>query len=320
MSGLITKYKLFKKRISQIDELSGKVDDLQKAIGRIELRQLNLKPQFTQPLHQYEFKVFSQWGEDGIIQFLINKIRIDNKVFIEFGVQDYKESNTRFLLQNDNWAGLIIDASSDNVKTVMNDPVYYRNQLNAICAFIDKDNINELISSNGIVGDIGLLSIDIDGNDYWIWEAIDCINPRIVICEYDSLLGYERAVTTPYDKNFERTKAHYSFLYGGSSIAALHKLAVRKGYTLVGSNSAGNNAFFVRTDVLGNIASLSPELAYVKAQFRNSKDQNGNLTFLNFEDSLKLIGDMSMYDVEKNSLIKVRDIRKSHIGISDNNG
>jgi hypothetical protein len=305
---MISKIRRIQKRLSQIDELARRLEDLQKAVGRLELRQLNLDVQSMSQLQRYEFKVFSQWGEDGIIQYLVNNIEIVHKTFVEFGVQDYKESNTRFLLQNNNWSGLIMDASAEDIQAVKNDPIYYRNNLNAVCAFIDKDNINKLLQNNGMRGDIGLLSIDIDGNDYWIWQAIDCVKPRIVICEYDSLLGYEKAVTTPYEKNFDRTKAHYSFLYGGASIAALHKLGTQKGYALVGSNSAGNNAFFVRNDVLGSLESLTPQRAYVKAQFRNSKDPNGHLTFLSFEDSLSLIHDMPLFDLEKNSLMKVRDI------------
>lgn len=308
MNGLITKVKRLKKRINQIDELVRRVDDLQKAVGRVEARQLLPNVNSTKSLSDYEFKVYSQWGEDGIIQYLINSIEIENKIFVEFGVQDYKESNTRFLLQHNNWSGLVIDASLQGIQKIKQDELYFRNNLRAVCAFIDRDNINTIISENGFKGDIGLLSIDIDGNDYWIWEAITCVNPRIVICEYDSLLGYERAVTTPYDKNFDRTKAHYSFLYGGASIVALHELGRKKGYSLVGSNSAGLNAFFVRNDVLAALHILTPQQAYVKAQFRNSKDKSGSLIFSSFEESIKIISDMQLYDLEKKSLIKVCDV------------
>jgi hypothetical protein len=308
MNGIITKYKRLQKRFFQIDELVRRVDDLQKAVARIELRQIIPNQTPVRSLQDYEFKVYSQWGEDGIIQFLIHSIEVNEKVFVEFGVQDYKESNTRFLLQHDNWSGLVLDASGEDIQAIKNDPLYYRYNLRADCAFIDRDNINDLITRHGISGDIGLLSIDIDGNDYWIWEAINCITPRIVICEYDSLLGPQRSVTTPYDKSFERTKAHYSFLHGGASIAALHALGLKKGYALVGSNSAGNNLFFVRNDLVGSLRTLMPSQAYVKAQFRNSKDPEGNLTYLSFEDSLKLIADLPLFDLERNALIKVRDV------------
>ena len=180
--------------------------------------------------------------------------------------------------------------------------------MRAVTAFIDRDNINTLLRENGITGDIGLLSIDIDGNDYWIWEAIDCISPRIVICEYDSLLGPDRKVTTPYDPAFDRITAHYSFLYGGASLAALDHLARRKGYALVGSNSAGNNAFFVREDVRGTLPAVTPTQAYVQAKFRNSRDRQGRFTFLPFAECRQLIADMPVVDVEQNITIPIRDI------------
>lgn len=308
MAGLITQYRRFKKRIYQIEELGKKLDDLQKAIGRVEARQLMIDSKPSAELRDYEFKVYSQWGEDGIIQYLIDHVEIKNDVFVEFGVQDYKESNTRFLLQHNNWSGLVIDASKEDIQNIKKEELYFRNNLIAICEFIDRDNINKIIVEQGIGGDIGLLSIDIDGNDYWIWEAITAVSPRIVICEYDSLLGDERAVTTPYDKNFVRAKAHYSFLYGGASIVAIDQLGKKKGYSLVGSNSAGNNLFLVRNDVRGDLKVVTPKEAYVKAKFRNSHDEQGRLIYLSFEESLQVMRDLPVFDLENNKTVKVADI------------
>jgi len=238
-------------------EIHSSLQKIQMGIGRIELRQIRILQKSS--LSENEFRVFSQWGEDGIIHYLIHNVPIENKIFVEFGVENYTESNTRFLLQNNNWTGLIIDGSQDNINFIKNDPIYWRYNLKAECAFIDKENINTLIKNSGISGDIGLLSIDVDGNDYWIWEAINCISPRIVICEYNSIFGALAKVTVPYDKNFHRTKAHYSNLYYGASIAALTSLAEAKGYSLIGSNSAGNNVFFVRTDLCSGLQTRQPE-------------------------------------------------------------
>jgi hypothetical protein len=252
--------------------------------------------------------VFSQTGEDGIIQFLIRNIPVRNKIFVEFGVQNYTESNTRFLLQNDNWSGLVIDGSQENINYIKNDPIYWRYNLKAECAFIDCENINTLIKDNGISGDIGLLSVDIDGNDYWVWKAIDCINPCIVICEYNSIFGPDNKVTVPYDKKFYRTKEHYSNLYYGASISALSSLAEKKGYSLVGSNRAGNNVFFVRNDLVGGLQTYKPEDAYMKAQFRESRDVNGNLSFLGFDQRVELIKELEVYDLAAKKNIKINDL------------
>lgn len=292
--------------ISQLLTFPQRLDDLQMALGRIEMRQLAEASSMSTLFN--EFKVYSQNGEDGIIQFLIRNIEIPNKTFIEFGVHNYTESNTRFLLKNNRWSGLVIDGSNENINYIKSDQIYWQHNLKAECAFIDKDNINDLIKTNGLSGDIGLLSVDIDGNDYWVWEAINCISPRIVICEYNSIFGAYKKVTIPYDKYFTDSKAHFSKLYWGASIAAFNYLAQQKGYSLVCSNNMGNNLFFVRNDIIGNLPINSPEKAYVKSQFRISRDIDGRLTFLDFDSGLKLIADMPLYEVDTGKVINVKAI------------
>ncbi|MCS7232155.1 MAG: hypothetical protein RMJ67_08475 [Elusimicrobiota bacterium] len=299
--------KKFRKFI--LGDIERKIELIQLSLGRIELRQIsNLE---VNNLHDVEFKVFSNAGEDGIIQFLIQRIFIKNKIFIEFGVENYTESNTRFLLKNNNWSGLIIDGSIDNIEYIRRDSIYWQYNLKAEHAFITAENINSIIQKNGISGEIGLLSIDIDGNDFWVWKAIECIYPCIVICEYNSLFGPKAKVTIPYNPNFQRTKAHYSNLYFGASLAALEMLGKEKGYSLIGSNSIGSNGFFIRNDLLGYVRPLKPltaEEAYVKSQFRQSRDRKGNLTFLSHEEGLKLIADMPVLDLERNRIFRISEI------------
>ena len=192
--------------------------------GRIWAKMISRKEVITS-IHETEFKVFSQWGDDGIIEYLINCLDIDQKVFIEFGVADYLESNTRFLLMNNNWSGLIMDGSDSNIKKIKQSDYYWKYDLIAKSAFITKENINQLIEEEEIKGEIGLLHIDIDGNDYWIWKEINSIKPIIVIVEYNSVFGSERAITVPYREDFVRTSAHYSNLYAGTSISSFWDLA-----------------------------------------------------------------------------------------------
>jgi len=249
-------------RLRTIEERCRKI---QEALGRIENRQLRYL--LAAEIQQAEFRVFSQWGEDGILQHLLRHVSVSRKIFVEFGVENYTESNTRFLLMNDNWAGLVIDGSAANIEYIKQDEIYWRYNLKAEAAFITKDNINDLIRRNGISGEIGLLSVDIDGNDYWVWDAIDSVIPSIVVVEYNARFGPERAVTVPYDPAFVRAAAHHSNLYWGASLAAFCLLAKRKGYSFVGCNTAGNNAFFVqskhktvrssRTDSSGRVCHVS---------------------------------------------------------------
>ncbi len=274
-------------------------------MGKILVNQLKTSLNQITSLHDAEFKVFSQWGDDGIIQYLINEIEIPDsaKTFIEFGVENYKESNTRFLLVNDNWKGLVMDGSKKNIKQIKNDfYIYWGHDLTVNATFITAENINQLIKDEGFTGEIGLLSIDIDGNDYWIWKAINVVNPIIVIVEYNGVFGIDMAITIPYEPSFYRTKAHYSNLYFGASLLSLCDLAKEKGYSFVGCSSSGNNAYFVRKDKIGDIKILTPKQGYVYSKFRESKDKKGNLTYVGGEKRLDLIKGMKVYNTRTNEI------------------
>lgn len=268
---------------------------IQEALGRIEARQNSDKDGGC--LNDYEFKVYSQWGEDGIIDYLTRKVDIKNNIFVEFGVENYLESNTRYLLVNKNWSGLVIDGDPANVSFIKADPIYWRQNLKADCAFITKENINELLTRNGLAGDIGLLSIDLDGNDYWVWREIEVISPRIVVVEYNFRFGADKAVTIPYDANFMRRQAHYSMIYFGASLQALVNLGKKKGYSLVGCNQHGLNAFFVRTDVLGGLKVLTAEEGYVAGNFREARNQDGQLSLINYAEEQRILQGLPLIEV-----------------------
>ena len=259
-------------------------------------------------IQDYEFKVFSQNGEDGIIQFLIQNTEIKNKIFVEFGVETYKEANTKFLLLNNGWSGLIIDGDKDAMEKIASSDLHWKYDLKSIGNFITKDNINEIIKSAGIEGEIGLLSVDIDGNDYWVFENIDCVNPQILIMEYNSMFGDIHKISVPYDENFVRSQKHYSNLYYGASIAALCDIANKKGYDLVGSNSFGNNLFFIRHDCNKLKIKLTPKEAYVKSKFRESRDENGKLTFLSHKEGLELIKNEPVVNIEDKKTYSIGEV------------
>ena len=274
------------------------------------LSHFNNQKQFVKSLDEVEFQVFSQRGEDGIIQYIINKIEIPNKIFIEFGVETYTESNTRFLLFNNNWSGLVIDGSNENINFIKKDLIYWKYDLVAINSFITKDNINNLIKAYVKTPDIGLLSIDIDGNDYWIWESIDCINPRVIVCEYNSVFGNKKKVTVPYKTDFVRSKEHFSELYFGASLAAFCDLAEKKGYDFVGTSSAGVNAYFVRKDLSEPFIIYKPENGFNESANRDSKNEKGELLFLRHHERLMLINDLPVFDIETKQKTKISDLFK----------
>ncbi len=259
----------------------------------------------VQSLQEVEFSVFSQWGDDGIIQYLINRLDIENRVFIEFGVENYLESNTRFLLMNNNWSGLVMDGSTTNVDIIKSAAYYWKYDLLAKAAFITSENVNSLIGEAGFEGEIGLLHIDIDGNDYWIWKSLTIVEPIIMIVEYNSVFGKKRSITIPYQEDFIRTKAHYSNLYAGASISALCDLAEEKGYAFIGCNSAGNNAYFIKKQYIQELKSLSSEEGYIESKFRESRDKKGQLTYLRGNNRLEEISGLEVFNTRTNKTEKL---------------
>lgn len=267
-------------------------------LGKLLTEKISCKKDINS-LHDVEFKVFSQWGDDGIIQWLVNNIEIPNKCFIEFGVENYIESNTRFLLMNNNWSGLIMDADPKKIDQIKESYYYWKYDISAKSVFIDTGNINDLLSSAHFGKEIGVLHIDIDGNDYWVWKEINSVSPIIVILEYNSVFGADRLITIPYSKNFRRSEAHYSHLYYGASIRALCKLSSEKGYAFIGCNSAGNNAYFIRKDKLNDqVKEIPVEKGYVYSKFRESRDRKGRLTHLIGKDRIDIIKGLPAFNVE----------------------
>lgn len=282
---------------SQLNEVETSVHLMRESLGRIENRQIE-NSSTVNNLGDTEFRAFSQWGDDGIIQYLVREINPQPSIFIEFGVENYKESNTRFLLINNNWTGLIIDGSKKYIEAIKRQPIYWKRNLKAVNEFITVENINSILRSNGVIGEVGLLSVDVDGNDYWIWKAIDCISPAIVVCEYNYRFGSERAVTIPYNANFIRSKAHYSTIYYGASLKALNVLAESKGYVLVGCNSAGNNAFFVRSDIKPlTMKAMSVEESFMKGQYRESRHPDGRLAYLSRDSESEILLNLPVVEV-----------------------
>jgi hypothetical protein len=276
-------------------------NDVEKLLlGRL-LTEQNKKSVSTN-ISDYEFQVFSQWGEDGIIQFIVNTLNLKNKIFIEFGVETYHESNTRFLMMKDNWSGLVIDGSKKNIDIIKKQSIYWKYSLKAVQSFITIENINSTITNNGFKGEIGILSVDIDGNDYWVTEAINCINPIVLVIEYNSTFGSDRAISVPYDPTFVRTSAHHSNLYYGASLPALTHIANIKGYALIGCNSNGNNAFFVRRDKLAPFKELSEKEAFVDAKFREARNKEGELLYLNGPERYNYIKGLSVVNVITNKI------------------
>lgn len=201
-------------------------------------------------LEQYGYKVYSQNDEDGIIQEIFKRIGTTSKTFVEFGVQDGLESNCHYLLFK-GWKGVWLEGNPQYVKVIKKkfNPSIQAGQLKCECAFITRDNINEILSGQLSflqTQEIDLLSIDVDGNDYDIWENIQAIHPRVVIIEYNGKFPPDCTWKMAYNERHIWDGSDWH----GASLKALELLGEKLGYQLVGTNLTGVNAFFVKNDLV----------------------------------------------------------------------
>jgi hypothetical protein len=275
--------------------------------GQIAARQLQGQARLRH-LGEAEFRVTSQWGEDGIIEWLCGKLPQLPRSFVEFGVQNYTEANTRFLLQNRGWKGLILDADDSYMQQVRADEIHWKFDLSAVTAMITAENIDDLITDHGFAGDLGILSVDIDGNDYWVLKAISCVNPAIIIMEINGVFGDLQAITVPYRPDFTRLDAHYSGQYFGCSIMAARRLCEERGYTYLGTNTNGVNAFFLRDDLAPAVLGSLDEVRTWPARHRDSRAADGRLDFVRGIHKYDLIKGLPVYDVSENRLVEISEL------------
>ncbi|MBF0168523.1 MAG: hypothetical protein HQL45_12930 [Alphaproteobacteria bacterium] len=259
-------------------------------------------------LAEAEFKVFSQWGEDGIIEWLVQRIPTISQRFVEFGVENFIEANCRFLLQNRSWRGLVLDGSDKNIKEIQGSAIYWQHDLTASCEFVTAETIDAILIRQGFSGRIGILSIDIDGNDWWVWKSIKAVDPDIVICEMNGVFGDLHPITIPYNPLFQRTKAHSSGLYFGASVGALKYLAERRGYQFLGTSSSGVNAFFVRNDLINHVAMNLSEARAFPSRHRDSRDEKKDLTFIRGQARAEAIADMPVVRVDTGETVRLGDL------------
>lgn len=256
---------------------------------RNEMEAMQRLPKYADPLSliPHGRKVYSQNEEDGIIIEIFNRIGTTNKTFVEFGSGDGLENNTYALLFQD-WNGLWIDGSPKNIRKIREGlpTTIDSGQLAVVESFITKDNINDLISPHIQEKEIDLLSVDIDGNDYFVWDAITCIEPRVLIMEYNARFVPPIRYCMAYDPQHMWNYTDH----GGLSLKFIEEKAAAKGYSLVGCSLSGANAFFVRNDLLAGKfeAPFTAEKHYEPARPHFAKIKSGHPScFRTLEKRLK---------------------------------
>lgn len=208
-------------------------------------------------LNDVEFRAFSQNGEDGILWYILSLIGTTNKRAVEISAGDGSECNCANLIINHGWTALLVDGDERNVakgkEFYSGHPQTFTYPPRFVHAWVDAESVNELLASHEFNGDIDLLSLDIDGVDYWIWHALTEVRPRLVVAEVQVIWGDARSVTVPYHRDFRAEYVDGFGIYSGASLPAFVKLARAKGYRLIGTQRYGFNAFFLRDDVAPTI-------------------------------------------------------------------
>ncbi len=211
------------------------------------VRRLSLDPAklpWPERITARRFGSSSQRGEDGVLLALLDEGAEKTRRFVELGCGD-NGGNSGFLARELGFKGLMVDGDSGDVQALKRELAPRGVKLRR--AWITREGVDELLTDLGFTGEVDVLSIDIDGNDIWVWEALSAVQPRIVVIEYNSALGADRSVAVPYDPDFVRDRTRVMGRYYGASLAALANVGARKGYRLVACENV--NAFFLRSDV-----------------------------------------------------------------------
>jgi hypothetical protein len=201
------------------------------------------------PWREVGFRKYSQFEEDGLLLFIFSLVPPINRKCVELCAGDGRQCNTANLIINHGWWGFLFEGDEDKVKTGVD--FYARNRDTFLHpprftrAWITAENVNEVLERSGVCGPVDLLSLDLDGMDYWVWKAITAVQPQVVVCETHNLVPAGKALAVPYDPKFVCRRKDYR----GASLAAMCKLGREKGYRLIGTHRFGFNAFFLKFGV-----------------------------------------------------------------------
>jgi len=283
--------------------------------------QLNLMRNYYKnvtKLNDVELKIFSQNGEDGIIDYLTNQLRIKKPKFLEIGVGDYSESNTRFIFERTSAKGMVIDCINDLEKKIKKKVKVWKGDLKIINKEINSKNALQLLNKHNMMNNLDLFSLDIDGVDYWILDKLPKFFSKIVVLEYNPTFGFDLEITVPNISNFDRTKYHYSNLCFGMSFRAAVNLMDKKGFYFVGSNFLKNNAFFVskryKKKVYFKNLTIDNTRSNIESNLRESRNRKYKLNYLSDKNKLKEILDCKIVNLrnKKKDIIKIKNLI-SHI-------
>ena len=284
--------------------------DLKYLLGQAAILSSRSNSHTFKNLWDAEVKVFSQWGEDGILDYLCEKTRISKPNIIEIGAGNFTECNSRFIAEFRNANVIAVDARDDLAKVIESSNLYWKTNLVPIVEWVTPDNINDIMQlGKAKFGRTDIFSLDLDGNDYWILNNTDLSDVTIVVAEYNPIFGSKLKVTVPRKDNFDRYIEHYSGLYYGASLCAYIDLLSARDFHFIGTNRVGNNACFIQSKYVNefNFEIKSEYEKFADWRIRESRDQKGNLTYLSTNERLQAINELPLLDL---STMQTHSIKK----------
>ena len=275
------------------------------AINSVRVRKSEIKH-----LWEAEVRIFSQWGEDGILTYLLDSIGVAKPRILEIGAGNFEECNSRFHAEFRNASVYAVDLRPDLKSNCESLDIFWRSTIIPINDYVTPDNINfHIQSAKSLLGGLEIFSLDVDGNDYWILLEADLREVSLVVCEYNPLFGSTKSVTVPREDKFSREEKHYSWLYYGMSLSASIILMKKKGFTFCGSNLAGNNAFFIKNELVQHLSLEIPSTTILERftdwRVREARDVGGRLNFLFGDDRISSIKGLKVLETESNTLIDI---------------
>ena len=280
-------------------------------LGEVQIELAKKNYNKIENIRDAEIKIFSQFGEDGIINFLLHKLGLNEKIkFVEIGTGDYEEANTRFLCESRICEGLLID-KIDDLKFIKKRDFYWKNDLYFYQKMINSKNISSVIKDFGFESNCNLLSLDIDGNDYWVLKNINLETTDMVIVEYNPLFGSNLSITIPEDDNFDRNKNNK--LFYGASLRAMIDLLDQKNFFFIGANKACNNGFFINNKYKSNFSDIKINnlKKYTNFTFRELKKNSVKENAISY--LVNLIDHFEIYNLKSKKIIKIKEIKETLI-------
>lgn len=273
---------------------------------------VKIRPNYSQykNLNNLDYKVYSQNGEDGILDYFLSCLNIDKPKFVEIGIGDYSECNSRFIFERTSPKGLVIDCIENLKKKVSKNVKLWKGDLKIINEKINSNNIIEILNNNSFLDELDLFSLDIDSTDYWVLKKMPNNFSKIAIIEYNSVFGPDLKITVPNIDNFNRNEYHFSNLCFGASLRAIIDLMEEKNFKFVGTNLARCNAFFILEKYLDKINVEIPNKNnlsnHTDSNIRESRDQSGKLNYISGDERIKSIYECDIVDLNDNKIKKIK--------------